>query len=360
MRILCVIDSLGSGGAQRQLVNLAIAFKAEGHDVEFLVYHSQPFFYEELERHDIRVIEVLESNYLKRIIKMRSVIRSGGYDSVLSFLEAASFICTLAGFPFRRWRLVVGERSANPSILTSFKLRFYRFFHLFVDAVVANSHENVRLIKKANPLISGKKLKVIHNLIDFDRWERKPETYSFRQGGRFNLVVVASHQYLKNLSGLVEAVNLLSVDEKRQLVVNWYGEERSDSSKSEAIGKIDEFDLNDIFVFHEPVSNIESKVSEADGLGLFSIYEGLPNAVCEAMVASKVVIASNVSDVSRFIEDRFVFNPNDAEGIRDAIRKLLAAEMSEILAIGDRNYQIAKKRFDVEKIKKQYISVLKG
>lgn len=27
MKILCVIDSLGSGGAQRQLVNLALAFK---------------------------------------------------------------------------------------------------------------------------------------------------------------------------------------------------------------------------------------------------------------------------------------------------------------------------------------------
>lgn len=40
MKILCVIDCLGSGGAQRQLVNLATAFKEKGHEVSFLVYHS--------------------------------------------------------------------------------------------------------------------------------------------------------------------------------------------------------------------------------------------------------------------------------------------------------------------------------
>ena len=35
MNILCVIDILGSGGAQRQLVNIAIGFKERGHTVSF-------------------------------------------------------------------------------------------------------------------------------------------------------------------------------------------------------------------------------------------------------------------------------------------------------------------------------------
>lgn len=33
MKILCVIDSLGSGGAQRQLVSLAKGFKEKGNEV---------------------------------------------------------------------------------------------------------------------------------------------------------------------------------------------------------------------------------------------------------------------------------------------------------------------------------------
>src|SRR5690554_3748145 len=133
MKILCVIDSLGSGGAQRQLVNLALAFKDKGHKVSFLVYHSEPFYYATLEEQGINVLEVIEPSYIKRLLKMRRVIRNGKYDSVLSFLEAANFICEVSGFPFRKWRLVVGERSANPAILKSFKLRFYRFFHIFAE-----------------------------------------------------------------------------------------------------------------------------------------------------------------------------------------------------------------------------------
>ena len=219
MKILCVIDSLGSGGAQRQLVNLALAFKEKGHEVSFLVYHSQPFYYPLLKKEGIEVIEVVEPNYLKRLFKMRKVIRCGGYDAVLSFLEAANFICEVSGFPFRKWRLVVGERSANPAILKSFKLRFYRFFHIFADVVVANSYENIKLVKKVNPLLSDKKLQVIYNLIDFEKWQPKPENYIFRKNGKFNLIVVASHQYLKNLMGLVEAVNFLNDDEKNEFIL---------------------------------------------------------------------------------------------------------------------------------------------
>src|SRR5690606_24309284 len=147
MNILCVIDSLGSGGAQRQLVNLALAFQERGHKVDFLVYHCDPFYYQVLSEYRIKIIEVLEDNYIKRILKMRHIIRKGNYDSVLSFLEAASFICTVAGFPYRNWTLTVGERSANPNILKSFKLKLYRWFHIFTSAVVANSYENIKMIK---------------------------------------------------------------------------------------------------------------------------------------------------------------------------------------------------------------------
>ena len=43
MKILCLIDDLGSGGAQRQLVNLSKGFVSRGHEVSFLVYHPADF-----------------------------------------------------------------------------------------------------------------------------------------------------------------------------------------------------------------------------------------------------------------------------------------------------------------------------
>ena len=45
MKILCVIDSLGSGGAQRQIVNLACGLKKKGHDVDVFVYFPEFSFF---------------------------------------------------------------------------------------------------------------------------------------------------------------------------------------------------------------------------------------------------------------------------------------------------------------------------
>jgi hypothetical protein len=358
MNILCVIDSLGSGGAQRQLVNLAISFKERGHNVSFLVYHSVPFYYKLLEENEISITEVLENNYVKRLLRMRAIIRRGKFDSVLSFLESPNFICEVSSFPFRKWGLVVGERSANPNILTSFKLRFFRFFHFFADSVVANSNKNIALVKKANYLLCKNNLHVIYNVIDFKKWSFIPEEYKFRKNGRFNLTIVASHQHLKNLSGLVEAVNLLDIKYRNQLVVNWFGGDHQDGSKVSALDKINQYNLSENFNFHEPTLDISSKVNQADALGLFSIYEGLPNAVCEAMANSKTVISSNVSDINIFLDKEFIFNPYNIYEISSLIERLLRMTEQDLFLIGKKNKECAIQLFNKEVISQSYLNLL--
>lgn len=360
MNILCVIDSLGSGGAQRQLVNIACELKERGHCITFLVYHSDPFFNQSLEQQSIEVIEVIEPNYFKRLLKMRNKIRSGGYDAVLSFLEAASFICEVSSFPYRKWRLIVSERSANPAILKSFKLRFFRWFHLLADAVVANSYENLKLVKRVNPLLSDQKLNVVYNLIDFDKWRFQPDNYIYNQADKFNLTVVASHQYLKNLNGLVEAVNLLNENEKKKLIINWYGGERLDDSKETALNKIKSFNLVNNFKFHQPTSDIVSEVNKADCVGLFSFYEGLPNVVCEAMANAKPVIASNVSDVGLLLEKDFIFNPNHIDEIVIVLKYILAQDRLSLREVGEKNLQKANLLFNKEFILSGYLALLSG
>lgn len=44
MKIVCFTESLGAGGAQRQLVNLAVMFKVKGHEVAFLTYRQRGLF----------------------------------------------------------------------------------------------------------------------------------------------------------------------------------------------------------------------------------------------------------------------------------------------------------------------------
>jgi len=357
MKILCVIDYLRSGGAQRQLVNLAIGFKEKSHDVSFLVYHRDDFYEPILKENDIPIHEIIEPNYFKRLMKMRRYIREGNFDAVLSFLEAANFICEIAGLPKRKWKLVVGERSANPKILKSVKHRTYRWFHLLADHVVANSHENIKMVRKINPFLSKKKCHVIYNMVDFEKW-KPSEIYEPLNNNKFKIVVVASHRYLKNLNGLIEAVNMLSEEEKNKLQIDWYGENSHDDSLQKAQNKIREFGLSRIFNFYQPILDIHKKVQEADAIGLFSFYEGLPNAICEAMASGKPVIASRVSDIPLLIDEQFTFDPTNYESITKRISMILNMRKNEWEETGKKNQEKALRLFNKEDIINNYVSLL--
>lgn len=358
MKILCVIDYLGSGGAQRQLVELALGFKERGHEVFFLTYHQNTFYDSILEKASIQITCIKESNYLKRFLKMRRFIRQGKYDAVLSFLEAANFICEVSGFPSRKWKLVVGERSANPNILKSVKLKVYRWFHLFADYVVANSHSNMKIVRSINSFLPDSKCKVIYNLVDFNRW--KPSSvYTPRKEGKFKLIIAAGHRYLKNLNGLVEALKMLSPAEHSRLTIEWYGDS-DDKSLSDAMIKIKKNHLEDVIFFSPATHEITSKVQEADAVGLFSFYEGFPNTICEGMACGKPVICSAVSDVPLFLNasDKLLCDHSDHRSIRDAIIYLLSLSNEQLVTIGNINLEIAKKNFDTDFIVKEYLELL--
>jgi len=361
MKLLCVIDSLGSGGAQRQMVELAKGFKERGCDVSFLVYHEENFFKNELDRICIPIVAIIEPNYIKRLFKMRKFIRKGNYDAVLSFLEAAGFICEFAGLPYKKWKLIVSERSANPDILKSLKRRFYRWFHLFADYIVANSNENLRIIRKINPLLSWKKCHVIYNLIDFDYW-KSSEDYILCEDGKIHILVAASHQYMKNAKGLIEAVDSLKDNEKQRIKIDWYGDERSDDSLQNALIMIRKRKLENIFSFKKATSDIRTKMQYADVVGLFSFYEGLPNVVCEAMVVGKPIISSSVSDIPIILDHDIncIFNPKDSKDISKTISYILSLSSNELLNLGKLNKLKGYRLFDKNRSLSSYLSLLRS
>lgn len=363
MKILCVIDSLCIGGAQRQLVELSFAFQERGHRVSFLTYHHIPFFNEEVEQKGIRITCIHEPRYLMRMLKMRRFIRKGNYDAVLSFLEAASFISEVAGLPFRRWKLVVGERAANPAITRSLKLRLYRWGHLLADAVVSNSRANLKLVYQANPLIPKKRSHVIYNIIDFDRFT-PPENFEFRRNRKVSLVVAARVKWEKNVTGLIDALSLLNKEERRALRIDWYGEDQQRAEANplyiEALEEVRKRGLENMLVFHGATNEIRQVVRQADAVGLFSFYEGFPNALCEAMACGKPVICSRVSDIPWLIPEEWniFFDPADAYSIRDALRELIRMNPLTMKKAGLANRQAAMEQFRREKIVDEYLELL--
>lgn len=362
MNILCVIDSLGSGGAQRQMVELAIGLKKKMNEVSLLIYHPLLFYKEQLDSAGIKTHIITEPKIFKRFLQIRKFIRRGNYHCVISFLDSPNLICELSGFPYRKWKLIVSERSANPAILKSVRAKLVRLFHVFADHIVANSYENIKILKKANPLLPRKKCHVIYNMVDFEKW-KPTSSYIPLQNGKFKLVVVASHQKLKNLNGLVEAINLMSKELRDRLVIDWYGESVTNAkyNDNDAINKINYYKLNDIFNLYAETNSITKAIQLADAVGLFSFYEGFPNVICEAMASSKPILVSNILDSSFLeqIDKGCIFDPHKNQEILNSIMHLMNVSLEELMNIGKHNLNLSKELFHKEKIISAYLGLTK-
>ncbi len=273
MRILCLIDSLGSGGAQRQLVTLAVGLKKRGHEVRFLVYHPHDHFLSLLQDAGIPRQVVPPCSYVKRVLAIRHILRQGWQDVVLAFLEAPCLYAEIASIPHRRWGLVVGERSANPAIMKSIG-SVLRQFHHFADAIVCNSH-TANLILEVKHQSLKKKMATVYNLVDLQ--EFMPASFSHRTGTAadvhsFRIVVVASYQENKNMMGVAKALlHLKSMNRKQKLVVDWFGAVQPDSTPFDKVKKfITENGLVESFRLNNETHDITIEFSNADAVGLFS------------------------------------------------------------------------------------------
>ncbi|AJH15304.1 glycosyltransferase family 4 protein [Myroides profundi] len=362
MKLLFFIDELGSGGAQRQMVNLALEFKDLGHSITFLTYRRSDFYEKVLIERDIEVINIPEEGgYFNRLQRCRKIIRTGQYDSVLAFLEGPCFIAEVASFPSRKWKLVVGERSANPAIMTSIKQKLYRILHFRADHVIANSQCNINMVLQVNPFLKKNKCGVIYNLYDLSKFEVN-EDYVYKKDNKIHIVIPANLRYWKNLEGLVEGVNLLSDSEKKQLKIAWYGHEfEIDDSKKKAVEKIKKYQLEDVFTFYPPTKEILPIMSNADAVGLFSHFEGLSNTICEAMALGKPIITTKVSDNEVFIKDKetgFLCESKDFDSIARALSALINSEATKLSEMGRENRQIFEKLFDRENILQRYLKLL--
>lgn len=189
---------------------------------------------------------------------------------------------------------------------------------------------------------------------------------SIQKSGQLRIVVAASQRYLKNLSGLLKALLLLTNEEKRSLSIDWYGDRLQppflDNSVTEGMDFIERFQLNDIIRLFPATKNIKNIMLEADVIALFSFFEGLPNCICEGMALGKPVIASSVSDIPLIIEDGIngkLCNPDDPESIAAVLRWFSEQDNEKLAQMGRSNRKKAVELFDKNIIMDKYLELIK-
>lgn len=360
MQVVCLTESLMSGGAERQLCNVAAEMKRQGVDVCVMTYRPDDFYRPLLERAGVEHRLLPTGGRMGRMWAVRKALRAGKQDAVLAFLQGPCRFSELAALPWRRWGLVVSERLAVPGSHRRALLN-WKQLHLLADYVTANSHVNRLMIEQAVPRLVGRTV-TIYNAVDLDHF--RPNTLP-ENPGAIRLVVAASYQAKKNMLGLIEAVGLLRRPPRQvSLLVDWFGAvPRSDEAYRRSLKRIEELGLQDCFRLNAATQQIADEYHRADAVVLPSFFEGLPNTVCEGMACGRPILMSAVCDAGNLVreqENGFLFDPASPESMAEAIRRFAQLSQAERRAMGQRSREMAETMFDVRRIATKYIELLEA
>ena len=320
-KILCLIDSLGPGGAQRQLVGLATLLKERGYDVIVACYHDNRFYVDKILSSGVPYVYIKKANKTTfRLWHVARYIRNVKPDVVISYLETPSICTCVAKFFNRQFKLIVSERNTTQHTGRNEKIRFQLF--QIADYVVPNAYAQEDYIKRNFPKLRNKVV-TIPNFVDLENFT-PPQKRLRREVPE--IIVVATIWASKNTVGFIDAVAQLKADGVG-FHISWYGK---DAAYLDYYGqceeKIERLNLEDCIELKDKTTAIREKYQGADFFCLPSFYEGTPNVICEAMACGLPVACSNVCDNGRYVvenENGFLFDPKNVKSIVLAIERMI-------------------------------------
>jgi glycosyltransferase involved in cell wall biosynthesis len=335
LKVVFLERSLGRGGAQRQLVALAVGLADRGHDV------TVALFYDEGEL----ISDVLASRVALRFLEKRSRWDALGFFlNVMRLLreEKPDVICTFLPVPNLaalgckllrpRLRLACGIRASNVDLrrydrLTRFSYRMEAVALGIADIVISNSvaGKNVAMEKG----VAGKKILVILNGIDIDRFDYDPE-------GRRKLRElwgVADHEMLVGIVGRLDpmkdhqtflrAAGRVAAERQdvRFLVVGDDGP----VSRGDLIPLAGSLGLDHRIIWSGGRDDMAAVLSACDVVCSSSVYgEGFSNTLAEAMACGRRCVATDVGDARTILgQAGYIVPPGDDEAMASSIEQTL-------------------------------------
>jgi len=361
LRLLFVLDTLAAGGAQRQMVNLAVGLHQQGHEIRFFRYLPGNTLLPFLEASDIPVSTYFRrSRYdLRVFIELRKIIRSGQFDLVLSYLPHSNFYSIIsARLAMSRSHVVISERSTDVHKKQNWRVYLFRQFYRLADHVVTNSHHQRIYISRKHPWLSGK-ISTIYNGLDLDTFH---PPLSEPDESPLKLLAIGSVHRTKNAECLVEALAILRDNYALCPQLNWAG--RHFNSYSQEIDqKIKQHSLETQWAWLGERIDIVSMLHDHHALVHPSYVEGLPNVVCEALACARPVIISDVLDHPRLVQDGkngFLFTWDNPQSLAERIRDFFALPAERRYEMGRDARKFAEENLSLDRLAVDYEALFRS
>ena len=346
MRILHVITSLRTGGAEKLMVELLPRMKAKGHEVDLCVFDGvRTPFYEEIERRGVKVIPLDHSVYsLFNICKLIPIMRD--YDIVHSHNTACQYFVAIASL-FARCRVFTTEHNTSNRRRNVWWRMLDRWMYGRYDKVVCISELTKKNLIQHIGISFEDKCVIIYNGIDLKTFS---DISSSPIPNKKKVLMVSAFREQKDQKTLIKAMKELPSNYVLELIGG--GEERLIDECKQLVR---ESQLDGRVEFMGVRTDITSLLVESDVVVLSSHYEGLSLSSLEGMASGKPFVASDVEGLRDIVGGYGVLFPHgDAKVLASEIRRLCEdALYAKQVAV---KCQARAKMFDIEVMASMYMN----
>lgn len=343
-KIVLYIDTMNRGGAQRVMLNLAKYLAQEGIKTILVTDFST-----DGKNQQYNVPDYIERRYLSdslsgnrlikniaRIIELRKIIKAEKPNVILSFLGRPNITMLIATIALRV-RKIVSVRNDPHREYGNSRLKQRLIGRLFnrVDGIVFQTKDAAEFF----PQSVQRKSAIILNPVDIKFFQIKRETITR------NIVTVSRLERQKNHKLLITAFSRIanSIPDENLLI---YGD---GPLKGELEQYVESLNLKSRVIFMGNIPNIEEELTKASLFVLSSDWEGLPNALMEAMAVGVPVISTDCpcGGPRALIE-------NEDEGILVPCGDVNAIASAMLKLMNDRKIQIKLSKNEKERAKDFY------
>lgn len=370
MKILHVITSLQTGGAETLVVNLMPRFRALGHEVGVVVFNGEhTVLMERLEREcpQCKIFRLGTSYYNPwYIVKLIRIMRK--YDVVHTHNSSPQLFAAIANI-FCRKKLVTTEHSTNNRKRErgGYLRIIDRWMYARYDKVICiseiaeeklreylnvNGNGNVNVneyVKENRVKVSVDNICTINNGVDVEAIHQAKEIDELKTD-KFVFVMVAGFREAKDQDTVVRAMAKLPKEQYEVWLVG-------DGVRKESVERLVlSFGLQDNVKFLGLRTDVPNILKTADAVVMSSHWEGLSLSNIEGMSAGKPFIASDVNGLREVTKGYGILFPHeDAEALAEIIQHL-HDNPDYYKEIADNCYKRAK-QFDISTMVLKYNKV---
>lgn len=277
------IPSLGMGGAERVVSELANEFVQLGINVNIIMLDKDEVYYQIDKKVKIHFVDYNKNKnkFLRnreRIKKYKELLKKERIDVVLSFLTSANFLSILATRG-TKIKVYVSERS-DPNVNTNIIKIVRNLLYLLCDGVICQTND----AKDYFPNCIQKKSKVIKNPIK----ENLPCWSDIQEHEKIIVTAVRLEKF-KNIPLLIQAFSNIEKQYKDyKLLIYGDGPEYKNIEE-----KINELHLKDKVILKGRSNEWHKQAVRSEIFVLSSDYEGMSNSLLEALAMGMPVISTD-------------------------------------------------------------------